>query len=264
MASPPSTDFSGLACSSIPLGIAGGVITQYVQAAAEDAVSQLCGRPTDDMYHINPDSVSVSFGTELVDLTITIPPEGATQGSVNCGAAFSYIVAQCFSGEEVWGGDFYDGDFTYSIAKADSADSLIETLENQFYGQQPDVPASGFPSATVEASGIASGFPVESGIASGYPTDDIIYYPTPTATAVASGFPIESGFTLPLLPSGLVIGPGFVPSGVESGYIATVTPEAPVFPGSSEYNALGKVRRGSSDREEVDSEKRPKARWIMG
>ncbi|KAL1599846.1 hypothetical protein SLS60_007651 [Paraconiothyrium brasiliense] len=263
MASLPSTDFSGLACSSTPLGVAAPIISQLVQSATEDAVSQLCGRPTDDMYHINSDSVSVSFGSELVDLTITMPPQGATQGSVDCQSAFSYIAEQCFNAEEVWGGDFYDGDFTYSIAKADSADSLVESLE-QIYVHQPGVPESGYPTATVEASGIASGFPVESGVASGfpidsgivsgYPTDDI-FYPTPTATVIPSGFPIETDYP---------IESGFVPSGVESGYIATATPEAPVFPGWSEYDALGKVRRGGSGREEVEAEKRPKARWIMG
>ncbi|KAF2450134.1 hypothetical protein P171DRAFT_479247 [Karstenula rhodostoma CBS 690.94] len=262
---PASGPFSGLACTTTsPLGIAAIPITQLVQAATSDAISQLCDRPTDSMYQINPDSIAVSFSSELVDLTITMPPDGVAQGSATCQTAFSSIAAECFGWEGVWGGDFYDGDFTYAIARAASADSLVETLENRLYGQEAGVSASGFVTATVEASGSASGFPAPSGIVSGYPVDDFPF-PTPTATAIASGYypgPVASGF-VPPFPSDFPIASGFVPSGVESGYVAIPTPEAPVFPGWSE-DAFAKVRRGSGEREEVEAETRPKARWIMG
>ncbi|KAL5458205.1 hypothetical protein PMIN06_000131 [Paraphaeosphaeria minitans] len=255
--------FNGLACSSSSLGMAASPISELVQSATSDALSQLCDRPTDSMYQANPDSITISYAGELVDLTITMPTDGAAQNSVTCQSAFSSIAAQCFGLQEVWGGEFYDGDFTYSITRAASADAIVDGLENIVYGQESGVSASGFITATIEASGVASGFLVPPGIASGYPVDEFSY-PTPTATVIASEYypgPVASGF-VPPFPSDVVTASEFVPSGVESGYAATATPEAPVFPGWSE-DTFAKVRRGSGKREKAEAETRPRARWIM-
>lgn len=259
--STPSTNFSGLACSSTPLGVVPAIISPYVQYSAEESLSQICDRPADTMYRVTPDGVTISAGTPLVDLTITLAADGGSQNPDACRSAFYSILMECVGSEGAWGGEVYDGDITYCIAKADGADDLVEYIENSSSGEQPDGPASGFPSGTIEASGVASGFPEQSGTASGYPGDDGIfttlvaipsgypgdYFPTPTATVIASGYPIESAF---------------VPSGVESGYMATPTAEAPVYPDWSEFDSYEKERRGSGEREDFDAEKRPAARWI--
>jgi hypothetical protein len=270
MASPPSTAFSGLACSSQPLGLAATPISHLVQAATSDAISQLCERPSDSMYQISPDAITVSFGTELVDLTISMPPAGAVQGSVTCQTAFAYIATQCFDGEGVWGGEWYDGDFTYAIARAAGADALVARLENSVYGLEP---VSGVVTATAEASGVVSGLPgpVPSGIASGLFTD-VAAFPGPSG--VASGY-LTDGVSFPM-PTAVV--PGFYPaaSGVASGfypdasglvtatgYAASATPGALVFPGDS-ADAFTRGLRGSGDRGEADAETRPRAKWIVG
>lgn len=241
--------FSGLACSSSPLGIAATSISQLAQFTTSDAISQLCDRPSDSMYFVDSDSMVVSMPSELMNLTITMPTNGAAQGSGTCHSALSSIAEECFGAQQVWGGEFYDGDLTYAISKAASADVLVEQLENM-YNQETGVPASGFATATVAASGTVSGLPVPSGIPPEYPIENIPLT-TPTATVIATGYypgPVESGFILP---------------GVQSGHVATATPEPHVFPGWIE-DSSSNAHRGSGQREELEPEMRPKARWIMG